>query len=229
MARQKSSSTNTTWDPILLIFQIISLQSLHYLVLCILTPPLLSLFADQPSLVYEGGAASVGMIMDWREMVGRATVRGIYNAEKFGSYAYTWAWSGGKIVGFTWREAELKGGDPIRGWIIAGCWVIACAVDILPIYYLIRRPRLILDFALTLVFNHLVLTTYYSTSLPTSIFFYVTVLVGAGITVIGAEQLCVRREMREGLKIDSGLSGGGRNGGLGEEEIELLESGERRD
>ena len=34
------------------------------------------------------------------------------------------------------------------------------------LYHLIRRPRMILDFALTLVFNHLVLTTYYSASLP---------------------------------------------------------------
>jgi Integral membrane protein S linking to the trans Golgi network len=34
------------------------------------------------------------------------------------------------------------------------------------IYQLIRKPRLILDFALTLVLNHLVLTTYYSASLP---------------------------------------------------------------
>jgi hypothetical protein len=44
-----------------------------------------------------------------------------------------------------------------------------CANPCISIYYiyqLIRRPRLILDFALTLVFNHLVLTTYYSASLP---------------------------------------------------------------
>ena len=72
------------------------------------------------------------------------------------------------------------------------------------IYYLfklIRRPRLILDFALTLVFNHLVLTTYYSAALPTSLFYWVVLLGGAVLTIVVAEQLCIRREMTEGLRI----------------------------
>jgi hypothetical protein len=73
--------------------------------------------------------------------------------------------------------------------------------SIYPLYTLIRRPRMILDFALTLVFNHLVLTTYYSASLPTSLFFYLVLFIGAAISVIVAEQLCVRREMREGLSV----------------------------
>ena len=60
---------------------------------------------------------------------------------------------------------------------------------------------MILDFSFTLLFNHLVLTTYYSTSLPTSLFFYVVTIAGAAIMVIGGEQLCVKREMREGLNV----------------------------
>ena len=72
------------------------------------------------------------------------------------------------------------------------------------IYYLyvfVRRPRLILDFALTLVLNHLILTTYYAAAVPSSIFFWVVVLCSAGTTTFFAEQLCVRREMREGLSV----------------------------
>ena len=64
-----------------------------------------------------------------------------------------------------------------------------------------RRPRLILDFALTLVFNHLVLSIYYSSSLPTSLFFWIVTLGGAALTIIVAEQLCVKREMSEGLSV----------------------------
>ena len=64
-----------------------------------------------------------------------------------------------------------------------------------------RRPRLILDFALTLVFNHLVLSTYYSSSLPTSLFFWIVTFGGAALTIIVAEQLCVKREMSEGLSV----------------------------
>jgi hypothetical protein len=52
-----------------------------------------------------------------------------------------------------------------------------------------------------LVFNHLVLTTYYSAAVPTSLFYWVVLLAGACLTIVFAEQLCVKREMNEGLKI----------------------------
>jgi hypothetical protein len=38
------------------------MQTLHYLTLCIISPPLLAAFADTASLNYEGGPASVGML-----------------------------------------------------------------------------------------------------------------------------------------------------------------------
>lgn len=191
----------TNWDPVLLISQILSMQTLHYLTLSIIIPPLLSLFADPTSLNYEGGPANVGMIMDWREMAGRPTVRGTYGGERWTSYTQ-WAWSGGKKVGYGWEEDRWDGRtDPMRGWIIAGCWLVACSADIYYLYTLIRRPRLILDFALTLVFNHLVLTTYYSATLPTSFFFWLVLLGGSAVMVVVAEQLCVKREMREGLSV----------------------------
>ena len=69
------------------------------------------------------------------------------------------------------------------------------------LYALVRRPRMILDFSLTLLFNHFVLTTYYSSAFPTSLFFLSVVLVSTGITVIVAEQLCVKREMNDGLAV----------------------------
>jgi hypothetical protein len=52
-----------------------------------------------------------------------------------------------------------------------------------------------------LVFNHLVLTTYYSASLPTSLFFWLIMVLGCALTVIIAEQMCVKREMQEGLSV----------------------------
>jgi hypothetical protein len=82
--------------------------------------------------------------------------------------------------------------------------VIRLPFDKYSIYYqykLVRRPRLVLDFALTLVFNHLLLTTYYSAALPTSLFYWLVLVVGAVLTIVFAEQLCVKREMTEGLKI----------------------------
>jgi len=191
-----SKTTVSNWDPVLLLSQIVSIQTLHYLTLSIIVPPLLAIFAETKSLAYEGGAANVGMIMDWREMAGRPTVRGMQIGEKW------WAWSGGKRIGYGWKDDQWDGRiDPIRGWIIAFCWLVACSADIYYVYKLVRRPRLILDFALTLVFNHLVLSTYYSSSLPTSLFFWIVMLGGATLTIIVAEQLCVKREMSEGLSV----------------------------
>ncbi|KAG7096831.1 hypothetical protein E1B28_004240 [Marasmius oreades] len=211
--------------------QIVSLQTSHYLILCLLVPLLLNTFAEPVSLTYEGGVANVGMIMDWREMAGRPTVPAIYDAERFGSYLYSWAWNGGKIVGYSWREDLLRMNkhgnravDPMRGWVVAFAWIAACCVDLIPLYALIRRPRLILDFSFTLLFNHLVLTTYYSTSIPTSLFFYLVTLFGTAIMVIVGEQLCVRREMREGL-IVAAAAGRREADQEVEEEVESMEMG----
>ena len=72
------------------------------------------------------------MIMDWREMAGRPTVRGIYGGERWTSYTQ-WAWSGGKKVGYGWKEDRWDGRtDPLRGWIIAGCWLLACSAEYVP-------------------------------------------------------------------------------------------------
>ena len=81
-------------------------------------------------------------------------------------------------------------GDYMRGWILAACLVgisvtesvvraysvdrtsPPCSLDsVYYLYYLVIRPWFILDFTLTLLFNHLVLTTYYSADLSTSLFF----------------------------------------------------------
>ncbi|KAG8221120.1 integral membrane protein S linking to the trans Golgi network-domain-containing protein, partial [Butyriboletus roseoflavus] len=192
----------SSWDPVLLISQIISLQTLHYLTLSLLIPPLLTVFAESTSLMYEGGAANVGMVMDWREMAGQPTVRGVQGEERWSSYYG--AWSGGKRVGSGWEDDQWDGRtDPIRGWVIAVSWLIASSADIYYLYTLVRRPRLVLDFALTLAFNHLVLTTYYSASIPTSLFFWLVMIAGSTCTVIIAEQLCVKREMTEGLVISA--------------------------
>jgi len=61
--------------------------------------------------------------------------------------------------------------------------------SIIPLYYLIRKPTLILDFSLTLLLNHIVITTYKTGSVPTSFWFWVVMLSGALVMVIGAEQV----------------------------------------
>ncbi|KIP05560.1 hypothetical protein PHLGIDRAFT_74075 [Phlebiopsis gigantea 11061_1 CR5-6] len=206
MAKQNASSG---WDPVLIISQIISIQTLHYVTLAFLIPPLLSLFAEPSSLDYEGGATNVGMIMDWRQMAGRPT----------STSSDPWAtlnsvWSGGKQVGVDDIETHwLTRIDPRRGWIIAVCWLGASCADIYCLYSLIRRPRLVLDFTLTLLFNHLLLTTYYSAAVPTSLFFWLVMIISAVMIVVVTEQLCVRREMQEGLAVNTGPASRGSEDG----------------
>ena len=60
---------------------------------------------------------------------------------------------------------------------------------------------MILDFTLTLMFAHLVLTTYYSNALPSSWFYWGTMAASSCLMVITAERLCVKREMSEGLAV----------------------------
>jgi protein SYS1 len=46
-----------------------------------------------------------------------------------------------------------------------------------------------------------VLTTYYSAAVPTSLFFWIVLLASSFFTLLVAEQMCVKREMSEGLVI----------------------------
>lgn len=112
---------STTWDPLLIVSQIISLQTVHYLTLCIIVPASLATFTDREGLDWEGGAASVGMIMDWRNIAGRPTSS---NSWELGG----WVWSAGRRVGVGGDDGAWNV-DPIRGWVISACWLVACAVE----------------------------------------------------------------------------------------------------
>jgi len=66
--------------------------------------------------------------MDWREMAGRPTVRGVQGEARWSTYS--WAWSGGKRIGHGLVQDGWDGRtDPMRGWIIALCWMIACSAE----------------------------------------------------------------------------------------------------
>ncbi|KAL8286928.1 hypothetical protein RQP46_003934 [Phenoliferia psychrophenolica] len=228
------------WDPILIISQIVSLQALHYLSLSFLLPPLLSLFASPTLLSYEGGPSSISMVMDWREFSGLSTVSlaaakgapggliGLAAAAKAGGQAAISDITIGDLARGLVRVVE---GDPMRGWVVALGWVLASLLDVVFLYHLIRRPTHILDFSLTLVFNHLILTTYYSSSFPSSVFFWFIIATSSVAQIVLAEQCCVSREMNEGFSVDSGQVGWNtpavrssstmEGGGRGRDELEM--------
>jgi len=61
--------------------------------------------------------------MDWREMAGRPTVRQMPLGEKW------WSWSGNKRIGYGPGSHWDGAIDPLRGWVIAACWLAACSVE----------------------------------------------------------------------------------------------------
>ncbi|KZO92861.1 hypothetical protein CALVIDRAFT_540535 [Calocera viscosa TUFC12733] len=186
------------WDPLLLLSQIVLLQTLHYLALSLLLPLLLSLLTDAGYLEYLGGRATVGMILDWRQLAGQRS-----SPEWGWDHPSTHAHAPSPSTPFASSsdppDALARLPDARRSWVLAIGWLLCSCVDISFLYYVIRRPTYILDFSLTLLFVHLLLTTGYAHALPLSIFFWIIMGLCAATMVVFAEQLCVRRELREGI------------------------------
>lgn len=66
--------------------------------------------------------------MDWREMAGRPTVQG-WDSDDIRD-SYRGAWSGGNKIDLKgFDDQPWSGIDPIRGWIIAFCWLVASCVE----------------------------------------------------------------------------------------------------
>lgn len=70
------------------------------------------------------------MIMDWREMAGRATITGVKGDDSRGWKAFRGVWSGGERLegGTGWDEWD-GGRDPLRGWVIAVAWLVASGAE----------------------------------------------------------------------------------------------------
>ncbi|KAM0791769.1 hypothetical protein ACM66B_004033 [Microbotryomycetes sp. NB124-2] len=203
------------WDPILIISQIVSLQALHYLTLALVMPLIVSAFANPTLVAEEGGASSVSIVMDWREFTGRSTASLAARRHLSPGLVGLATLTTGKGPGGTGPDGQLTSrdiinglvrvieSDPGRGWATAMGWSLGSMINVLWLYHLVRRPTHILDFSLTLVFNHLILTTYYASSFPTSFFFWFVLSASTVAQIVIAEQLCVRRELRDGFTIDT--------------------------
>lgn len=53
--------------------KIVCLQTVHYLLMSMLVPPVVSTLTSQASLEYSGGPYGIAYIVDWREMASRST------------------------------------------------------------------------------------------------------------------------------------------------------------
>ncbi|KAL8729160.1 MAG: hypothetical protein Q9166_004899 [cf. Caloplaca sp. 2 TL-2023] len=102
----------------------------------------------------------------------------------------------------SWRSLR---GDTTVGWTLGLCWVM-----VIFLLLLIARSKLVLDFALSLHFIHLVVTSLYTKALPTNWLWWALQAVSAGVMVGGGLWACRWRELRP---IEFG--GGSQNKGKG--------------
>ncbi|KAF2121721.1 integral membrane protein S linking to the trans Golgi network-domain-containing protein [Lophiotrema nucula] len=93
----------------------------------------------------------------------------------------------------SWRSLR---GDTTVGWTLGLVWVLNSLVAVVFILLLIARSKLVLDFALTIHFIHLVVTSLYSHSLPTNLFWWALQICSATLMTSLGVWACQWRELR---------------------------------
>lgn len=178
--------------------------------------------SDVGEIAWEGKRLGAGSILEKAKaehLIGKAKVNGDPDSNENEKQQALYANQG-------WWPIFAQ--DSSRGWIIVIAWALAGAVDVFLLSILIRRPTHILDHTITLHAIHLFLVWIYTRSFPTSLFYWMVMAGHIGATVVWAEALSIRREMKSGFQ--SGLnensdpeSSRNRNG-ANEEQARLLGS-----
>ncbi|KAF1843901.1 uncharacterized protein K460DRAFT_288484 [Cucurbitaria berberidis CBS 394.84] len=94
---------------------------------------------------------------------------------------------------FSWRTLR---GDTTVGWTLGLVWVLnslTCAIFIL---LLVARSKLVFDFALTVHFIHLIVTSLYCHAIPANLFWWALQLCSATIMTSLGVWACQWRELR---------------------------------
>ncbi|KAF2176329.1 hypothetical protein K469DRAFT_678666 [Zopfia rhizophila CBS 207.26] len=107
----------------------------------------------------------------------------------------------------SWRSLR---GDTTVGWTLGLVWVLNSLACVVFILLLVARSKLVLDFALTLHFIHLIVTSLYSHSIPTNLFWWVLQICSATLMTSLGVWACQWRELRP---INFGGKGGSANSG----------------
>ncbi|RKF59811.1 Protein SYS1 [Golovinomyces cichoracearum] len=92
-----------------------------------------------------------------------------------------------------WRNLR---GDTTVGWMLGTVWELNSITGAIAILILVHRSKLVLDFALTLHFIHLITISIYSHSIPRNFFWWVLHLGSACTMIFLGIWTCQRRELR---------------------------------
>jgi len=94
---------------------------------------------------------------------------------------------------FGWKSLR---GDTTKGWMLGLVWMLNSFLGVIALLLIISRSKLIPDFALTLHFIHLLLTTAYSRSIPRNWLWWALQLCSAAFMTGLGVWSCRWRELR---------------------------------
>ncbi|KAF2099028.1 hypothetical protein NA57DRAFT_7302, partial [Rhizodiscina lignyota] len=93
----------------------------------------------------------------------------------------------------SWRSLR---GDVTIGWMLGVVWMLNSLIAVIPLLLLIARSKLIPDFALTIHFIHLIITSLYSRSFPINWFWWALQAASAALMTSLGMWACQYRELR---------------------------------
>ncbi|KAH7394042.1 integral membrane protein S linking to the trans Golgi network-domain-containing protein [Phaeosphaeria sp. MPI-PUGE-AT-0046c] len=92
-----------------------------------------------------------------------------------------------------WRSLR---GDTTVGWTLGLVWVLNSLICAIFILLLIARSKLVLDFALTVHFIHLVVTSLYSHAIPANLLWWMLQICSATVMTSVGVWACQWRELK---------------------------------
>jgi len=91
---------------------------------------------------------------------------------------------------------QVLRGDTTVGWMLGLVWMLNSLVSVVSILLLIARSKLVPDFALTVHALHLIFTSLYSRSIPSTWFWWALQAASAGLMTSLGVWTCQYRELR---------------------------------
>ncbi|OJD18548.1 hypothetical protein AJ78_01464 [Emergomyces pasteurianus Ep9510] len=113
----------------------------------------------------------------------------------------------------SWRSLR---GDTTIGWTLGLVWLLNSAVGVIFLLLWVSRSKLIPDFALTIHFIHLLITSFYTHSLPTNWLWWGLQITSSALMTFLGMWVCQWRELQPivfgGSAVNASSSGGDNNG-----------------
>ncbi|KIW89016.1 uncharacterized protein Z519_10501 [Cladophialophora bantiana CBS 173.52] len=122
---------------------------------------------------------------------------------------------------FDWNSVR---GDTTVGWTVGFLWVVDGFITVIPILLLISRSKLVPDFALTIHFIHLLITSFYTGGIPTNLLWWGLEAGSAALMITLGVWACRYREMQPiSFRTPAHKKATGQNAANGSAEVAVID------